>query len=172
MSAPAAPVAAEPAPAGAPVVLDDAQFGNVDGWWPKVAQRVAQVAAHRPVLQQLTPEGATTERLTLRPASAMPVSPKLREALSTAAFEVTGRKLVVEVLDPRAVAVATAAPVAEPTAMTEPAVSAPSPSPAPARAASRSAAPSVGVVQDEGVMNLMSMFDATPVSPDDDTSAE
>jgi DNA polymerase-3 subunit gamma/tau len=152
----AKPAAAPAAPASEP--LDESTMGDVASWWPKVAQRVAQNAAMRPMLQQLSPESADPTRLVLRPAKPVPMSPKLKEALASAAFEVTGRKLVVEVLEPATAAVAPA----------------PAPAPAPAAApaampsASRAATPAPAPEDDEGIQSLMSMFDATPVAPGED----
>jgi hypothetical protein len=86
------------------------------------------------------------------------MSPKLKAARASAAFEVTGRKLVVEVLEPATAAVAPA----------------PAPAPAPAAApaampsASRAATPAPAPEDDEGIQSLMSMFDATPVAPGED----
>jgi hypothetical protein len=122
-------------------------MGDVASWWPKVAQRVAQTAAHRPALQQLSPDSASTTKLLLRPEKPVPISAKLKEALTSATYEVTGRRLVVE-LTPVA-APAAVAPAAVPAA--KPAASAP---------ATESTPP------DEGLENLMTMFDATPVAPE------
>jgi hypothetical protein len=138
---------AEPA---APAELDEEALGHVEQWWPKVAQRVAQNAAHRPMLQQLSPDSASTTKLLLRPDKQVPISAKLKEALTSATYEVTGRRLSVEVLDPMPAA-----------------VSAPDAPPAAAVAAPKPAAPATPAAPDEGIENLMSMFDATPVAPDD-----
>ncbi len=160
-STPAAPV---DTPA-TPDPIDAAQLGNVDTWWPQVAQRVAQSPAHRPTLQQLRAESADERSLVLRLTEAKPITPKLREALTAAAYEVTGRKLAVEVLDPAATPARTGStpPAAAP-------APAPTPTPAPAQAATpaaaRTAAPVAPPTSDEGIENLMSMFDATPVAPD------
>lgn len=162
-----APAAPTPAPASAPEPAPVAaeplapnQLADVASWWPKVAQQVAQSPAHRPMLRVLQPESADEQALVLRPSAPTPISPKLREALATAAFEVTGRKLRVDVLDPSVVA---DAPTAAP---------APAPAAVPARAASGAASTTAAAPApshagpDEGIENLMSMFDATPVAPD------
>jgi DNA polymerase-3 subunit gamma/tau len=145
-------------PVDAPEPLDETRLGDVATWWPQVAQRVAKTPAHRPVLQQLTPESADQRALVLRSGATAPVLPKLREALTAATFEVTGRKLALEVLDPiatpaRTGSTATAAePAPQPVAAAAPTVSAVAPLP----------------TGDEGIENLMTMFDATPVAPGDD----
>jgi len=162
--APAAP-AATPAPAPAAAPIDEAALANVDTWWPQVAQRVASSPAHRPTLQQLRPESADARALVLRLTEAKPITPKLREALTAAAFEVTGRRLAVEVLEPAVAATGSTAPAAAPAAAAPaPAVAAP----APAKAATRSVAATTPPAGDEGIENLMSMFDATPVDTADD----
>jgi DNA polymerase-3 subunit gamma/tau len=154
-----APVAVAPEP------LDEERLGDVAAWWPQVAQRVAKTPAHRPVLQQLTPESADQRALVLRSGATAPVLPKLREALTTATFEVTGRKLALEVLDPVATPARTGS---------TPAAAEPSPQPVAATAATvaepaRAAAPATPMpTGDEGIENLMTMFDATPVAPGDD----
>ena len=163
----AAPAATAPAPAlakEAPAELDEEALGHVEQWWPKVAQLVAQTAAHRPMLQQLSPAAANPAKLLLRPEKPVPISAKLKEALTSATYEVTGRRLVVELLDPTAAAVsppepAAAQPAAAPSPAA-PAAKAPAPKSAPAKVAAQSA-------PDEGIENLMSMFDATPIAPDD-----
>jgi hypothetical protein len=76
----------------------------------------------------------------------MPVSAKLRDALTDATRQVTGCSLAVEVVEPSSASVPAAAPASKPS----PAVSAPISPP------------------DEGMSNLMSMFDATPVESSDD----
>lgn len=176
----AAPSAKVAAPAAAPPEpLDAASFGDVDAWWPKVVQRVATSPAHRPVLQQLRAESASDRALVLRPAGAAPVSPKLREALVAATWEVTGRRLAVEVLDPAPAPAKTGtAPAATPPANPTPAAAATAtpagaapPAAVAASAPARSATPAAAPTPDEGLENLMSMFDATPVEPgseDDD----
>ena len=170
-TAPALAPSAVPAPAeplatatpSVPTQFDDLQFQDVQAWWPQVAKRVAASAAHRPALETLTPEAIQSDRLVVRQSRPAPVTAKLREALLTATYDVTGRRVSLELLEPAA------APVAS-TAATEPAPSA-APSPAPMRAATPEtasvAAPVTPVGDDEGVANLMSMFDATPVVPDD-----
>jgi hypothetical protein len=168
-STPAAPVEA-----AAPDPIDAAQLGNVDAWWPQVAQRVAQSPAHRPTLQQLRAESADERALVLRLTEAKPITPKLREALTAAAFQVTGRKLAVEVLDPAAASAKTGntqpAPAPQPVAAVTADTAAPTPAPAQAAtpATARTAAPVAPPTGDEGIENLMSMFDATPVAPDAD----
>jgi DNA polymerase-3 subunit gamma/tau len=162
--APAAP-AASAAPAAAIEPLADSALADVTAWWPQVAKLVAKSPAHRPVLQQLAPESASNTGLVLRAGSPMPVSAKLRDALSSAAFEVTGRKLSVEVLEP----VVTATPAAgSPAAAPASAAPAPAPAKAAARATTSSAATPAPLDGDEGIENLMSMFDATPVTASDD----
>jgi hypothetical protein len=154
-----APTAPATTPVAAPDPLDETAMVDVASWWPKVAQRVAQNAAMRPMLTQLSPESADPSRLVLRPAKPVPMSPKLKEALASAAFEVTGRRLVVEVLEPATAAVAAPAPAPTP---------APAAAPAAMPAASRATTPAPVPEDDEGISNLMSMFDATPVAPGED----
>ncbi len=132
-----------------PEPIDADALTDVTSWWPQVAQRVAQSPAHRPMLVQLTPESADTNSLVLRPGAPVPISAKLKEALATATFEVTGRKLKVEVLD------AAAAPAKSGATQPAPVV------PAPAAAAPAT------VPADDGIANLMSAFDATPVAADE-----
>lgn len=160
-AAPSAPAARAPAPASseaaAPEPIDESRLQAVTEWWPQVAQKVAQSPAHRPMLKQLSPESADATSLVLRPDGTVPISPKLKEALTAATFEVTGRKLKVEVLDPAA-----AAPKAGTAAPTPQAAPPVAPAPAPA------SAPVAAVPADDGIENLMSVFGAKPVAPDEE----
>ena len=155
---------AAPVEAPAPDPIDASQLGDVGAWWPQVAQKVAQSPAHRPTLQQLQAESADERSLVLRLTEAKPITPKLREALTAAAFEVTGRRLAVEVLDPVAAPAKTGS--TPPAAPGPAAAPSPAPTQAPTPAAARTAAPVAPPTGDEGIENLMSMFDATPVAPD------
>jgi DNA polymerase-3 subunit gamma/tau len=162
---PATPTPAPAAEPAAPEPIDEARLQAVTEWWPQVAQKVAQSPAHRPMLKQLSPESADATSLVLRPDGAVPISPKLREALTAATFEVTGRKLKVEVLDPAAAApkTGTAAPATPPA--TPAAVPAQVSSPGGAKS---SPAPAGPPPTDDGIENLMSVFGATPVAADDE----
>jgi len=161
--------AAAPTPAG-PTPIGSEQLAAVGDWWPRVAQRISP--AFRPLLGQITAEAATATKLVLRHGS-VPVTAKLREALVTATLEVTGHRLAVELVPiaspaPASGAAPTAPATAGPTSVAPPA-SAPIAAPG---AVTSDIAPvnATPDLEDEGVANLMSMFDATPVAPGGDTS--
>ena len=144
-AAPAAPAHVEP--------MDDAQLAQVDTWWPKVRGIVGQSAAMRPALQALSPRSVDAAALVLVANGTLPPGTKLRDLLVAAVREVTGRSLTVELAPATQAAPAAATPA--------PAASAPSAAPRPAPAAAPAAA--APPESDEGVANLMTMFDATPV---------
>ncbi|MCW2924558.1 MAG: hypothetical protein JWM98_1962, partial [Thermoleophilia bacterium] len=73
---------------------------------------------------------------------------------------------------PAEAAASPSAPAAQPASAPSAPAAAPTPAPVAKAATRRPANPSVGVVQDEGISNLMSMFDAVPVSPDDAAADE
>ena len=152
--APAAPPAAPPAPITPPAPVEPVrepmsaeQLGAIGEWWPQVTERVVRNAANRPVMGALEPVTATTERVELQYETLpMPLTTKLKDAISVAVNEVTGHRPAIRI-DERAT---DASPDREST---------------PAAGAARAQAPVVDV-QDEGLENFMTMFDATPVDPE------
>lgn len=89
----------EPVPAATQKTqpLDIGRLVDFNTWWPKVVQEVAKNAAYRPMLQHLSPEQATETTLLVMQTSTVPISAKMRSALTSAAFDVTGHKLKIEV---------------------------------------------------------------------------
>jgi DNA polymerase-3 subunit gamma/tau len=155
---PAAP-AAEEAPAREP--MSDAEVADVNTWWPHVRSIVGQAVPLRAVLQQLAPASCDGKALLLSSSGNMPFTPKLRESITAAAHSVTGRNLVVDVAANAAPAPAPESPSAP---APVPAASAPA-SPAPTTPAAPTSAPAADTATpDEGMANLMTMFDATPVA--------
>lgn len=178
---PAAPAAAAPTtasvatPAPTSTPMDDDELARVDAWWPKVRSIVGQSAAMRPALQALRPVAADAKTLTLEATAPVPPSAKLRDLLASAVRDVTGHALTVEL----ASAGAPASPAPAAPTSTAPAAPAPTGTAAPTNAVPAPPAPQVRAtpepgappVTDEGVANLMTMFDATPVvaaPPNDD----
>ncbi|MBC7460687.1 MAG: hypothetical protein H7287_04935, partial [Thermoleophilia bacterium] len=167
IAAPAPPTPAPAAPVSSVPAVSAEQLADTRTWWTQVVLNVS--AAHRPAVVALEVVSASPERVTMSQVKPGLSSPKFREQLTQSIRAVVGHPVAIDIhpyVAPAAPASASSAPPHPPSAP-----AAPTTEPVKTTAAAPITA-GPDLTSDAGVANVMSMFDAVPVTPGAKSSDE